>query len=88
MAVLSRSDTLSGDKTPEWDLVMASRALRSFAVPPGEAGWQTTQMRFHGSTSTGIPTHTSFDRYSASQFASRKQPWDSVRPTSSGTGVP
>ena len=42
----------------------------------------------HGSTSTGIPTHTSFDRYSASQFASRKQPCDSVRPTCSGLGVP
>jgi hypothetical protein len=42
----------------------------------------------HGSMYTGIPTHTSLTRYSASQFASRKQPCDSVRPTCSGLGVP
>ncbi len=42
----------------------------------------------HGSTYTGIPIQTSLSRYSAFQFASRKQPWDSVRPTCSGLGVP
>ena len=41
-----------------------------------------------GSTYTGIPTQASFSRYSAFQFASRKQPCDSVRPTCSGLGVP
>jgi hypothetical protein len=44
--------------------------------------------RSYGTISTGMPTQTSFTRYSASQFASRKQPWDSVRPTNSGLGVP
>ena len=42
----------------------------------------------HGTTSTGMPIQTSFTRYSASQFASRKQPCDSVRPICSGLGVP
>ena len=42
----------------------------------------------HGSTYTGIPTQTSLTKYSAFQFASRKQPCDSVRPTCSGLGVP
>src|SRR6266496_3790247 len=30
-----------------------------------------------GSTKTGVPTETSFSRYSTFQLARRKQPWDS-----------
>ena len=68
-----------------------------------EAGKQTEQegeelqRRFHeggerwegqGSTTTGRPVHTRSRRVSASQFARRKQPCDSVRPICSGFGVP
>ena len=56
--------------------------------PAGRRRSQEGEVILHGSTSTGIPTHTSLLKYSASQFASRKQPCDSVRPTCSGTGVP
>ncbi len=42
----------------------------------------------YGSTNTGVPTRTTSSSVSASQFASRKQPCDSVRPTFSGSGVP
>ena len=43
---------------------------------------------FYGSTFTAVPTVTNCSKYSAFQFARRKQPCDSVRPTSSGFGVP
>jgi len=42
----------------------------------------------YGSTTTGVPIAISRRRYSAFQLAKRKQPCDSVRPTSSGRGVP
>ena len=42
----------------------------------------------HGSTNTGMPTQTICAKYSAFQFARRKQPCDSARPTCSGRGVP
>ena len=42
----------------------------------------------HSSTSTGNPTQASLSNVRASQLARRKQPWDSVRPTFSGSGVP
>ena len=42
----------------------------------------------YGSTYTAIPTQTSCRKCSAFQFVSRKQPWDSARPTCSGRGVP
>ena len=68
-----------------------------------EAGKQTehegpgVERRFHeggereegqGSTTTGRPVHTRSRKVSASQFARRKQPCDSVRPICSGFGVP
>ena len=63
-------------------------SLPQDAKPAGPRLSREEKVIFHGSTNTGIPSHTSFDRYSASQFASRKQPCDSVRPTCSGLGVP
>ena len=42
----------------------------------------------YGSTNTGRPTQTRYAKYSAFQFARRKQPCDSARPTCSGRGVP
>src|SRR5262245_14715917 len=41
-----------------------------------------------GSTKTGSPTQTKRAKNSAFQFARRKQPCDSARPTCSGRGVP
>lgn len=41
-----------------------------------------------GSTCTGMPTQAARTRNSAFQLAKRKHPCDSVRPTSSGFGVP
>lgn len=42
----------------------------------------------YGSTTTGMPTHAASRSVYASQFAKRKHPCDSVRPTFSGEGVP
>jgi len=42
----------------------------------------------YGSTNTGRPIQAICEKYSAFQFASRKQPCDSARPTCSGRGVP
>ena len=64
-----------------------------FIKKQGGAGCHSPGLEFpafadYGSITTGVPTMTRRKRYSAFQLAKRKQPCDSVRPTSSGRGVP
>lgn len=77
-------------------IVLFTYLRRSFVGGQGRRALEATLhysitplgVRAHGSTKTGMPSQANFNRYSAFQFASRKQPCDSVRPTCSGLGVP